>query len=919
MQGRMQDWPLTVDRILDHAKSWHGDREIVSRSVEGPMVRTTYAQVHARAKRVSNVLRGLNIQPGDRVATLAWNTARHIEAWYGIMGMGAVCHTLNPRLFSEQLVYIINHAEDKVIFTDLTFLPILAAIRDQIPTVAHIIVFTDDAHMTADLPGAHAYESLLSQVSEDAVWGGFDENSPAGLCYTSGTTGNPKGVLYSHRSNFLHTLVTMGADVLGIGALDTVLPVVPMFHANAWGVAFSAPAVGAKLVMPGAKLDGASIHELLESEQVTFSAAVPTVWQMLLTHLRDTNGTLSSLKRVVIGGSAVPEAIVRAFRDDYGVAVTHAWGMTETSPLGTQATPNHKIAAMSDEDQLRFQLKQGRPPLAIDLRLTNDAGEDLPRDGHTFGKLLVKGPFVVGEYFKGDGGNILDDQGFFDTGDVATLDEHGFMQITDRAKDVIKSGGEWISTIEIENIAAGHPKAELAAVIGMAHPKWDERPLLLVKLRPGQEATKEEFLAFLEGKIAKWWMPDDVVFVDDIPLGATGKIDKKLIRTRMADYVLPTAVVAAASTIALAAPPEPKIYAPEPQAPFEPEVHAPVASEPEGDHTGWSPAAKPTQEESYSGLTVVTPTLGDAPAAEAQAEAILPFQGEPAPEAHAPLSLAPPTAADEPFAAPLARRRAKPRKGDGFAGFYLNLATLLALAPALMVGAGMLGTRYGLMDWKTGLGVIALEWAPKVALIAVAAGLLGVIIALFAGFGRFWARALMVLILCGATFGAYIWARQEQVTNPPINDVSTDWTLPLTFSQKMMRERGPEAIMVEADPMRPLDSAAYAGRRIADINAETCADARPLILASAPGQAYARAKAAVEQAGLSLVTDDPASGRIEATGRSTAFGFKNDVVVRVLPAPQGSRIDVRAISRVPVADFGANCARVTELIGAMRS
>ncbi|WP_340647381.1 long-chain-fatty-acid--CoA ligase [Phenylobacterium sp.] len=913
MQGRMQDWPLTVDRIIDHAKSWHGDREIVSRSVEGPMVRTTYAQVHARAKRVSNVLRGLNIQPGDRVATLAWNTARHIEAWYGIMGMGAVCHTLNPRLFSEQLVYIINHAEDKVIFTDLTFLPILAGIRDQIPTVQHIIVFTDDAHMTADLPGAHAYESLISQVSEDAVWGGFDENLPAGLCYTSGTTGNPKGVLYSHRSNFLHTLVTMGADVLGIGALDTVLPVVPMFHANAWGVAFSAPAVGAKLVMPGAKLDGASIHELLESEQVTFSAAVPTVWQMLLTHLRDTGGKLTTLKRVVIGGSAVPEAIVRAFRDEYGVAVTHAWGMTETSPLGTQATPNHKIAAMSDEDQLRFQLKQGRPPLAIDLRLTNDAGEDLPRDGHTFGKLLVKGPFVVGEYFKGDGGHILDDQGFFDTGDVATLDEHGFMQITDRAKDVIKSGGEWISTIEIENIAAGHPKAELAAVIGMAHPKWDERPLLLVKLRPGQEATKEEFLQFLEGKIAKWWTPDDVVFVDDIPLGATGKIDKKLIRTRMADYVLPTATAAAASTIALAAPPEPKIYAPELQAPFEPEAHA------EPDHAGWSPAANPTQEESHSGLTVVTPTLADAPAAEAVAEPLVPFHAEPRAETPAPLRAAETSPDDEPLALPFARPKTRKRKGDGFAGFYLNLATLVALAPALMVGAGMLGTRYGLMDWKTGLGVIALEWAPKVALIAVAAGLLGVIIALFSGFGRFWARALMVLILCGATFGAYIWARQAQITNPPINDVSTDWTMPLTFSQKMMRERGPEAIMVEADPIRPLDSAAYSGRRIADINAETCADARPLMLAQAPGAAYVQAKAAIEQAGLALVTDDPATGRLEATGRSLAFGLKNDVVVRVLPAPQGSRIDVRAIGRVPVADFGANCARVTGLIGAMRS
>jgi fatty-acyl-CoA synthase len=541
IQGRMQDWPLTVDRIIDHAKSWHGDREIVSRSVEGPIVRTSYAEVHARAKRVSNALKILGVQPGDRVATLAWNTARHVEAWYGIMGIGAVCHTLNPRLFSEQLVYIINHAEDRIIFTDLTFLPILAQIRDQIPTVKQIIVMTDASHMTAELPGALCYETLVEEASDDCAWGGFPESAPAGLCYTSGTTGNPKGVLYSHRSNFLHTLVTMGADVLGVTARDVILPVVPMFHANAWGIAFSAPAVGAKLVMPGQKLDGASIHELLETEQVTFSAAVPTVWQMLLTHLRQTKGKLTSLTRVVIGGSAVPEAIVRAFRDEYGVDVTHAWGMTETSPLGTLATPNHKIAATDAETQLRFKLKQGRPPLLVDLRLTDDAGKDLPRDGQTFGKLLVKGPFVVGEYFRGDGGDILDPQGFFDTGDVATLDEHGFMQITDRSKDVIKSGGEWISSIEIENIASGHPKAEIAAVIGVAHPKWDERPLLLVKLNAGETATREEFLQFLEGKIAKWWTPDDVVFVDDIPLGATGKIDKKLIRQRMAHYVLPTA------------------------------------------------------------------------------------------------------------------------------------------------------------------------------------------------------------------------------------------------------------------------------------------------------------------------------------------------------------------------------------------
>jgi len=542
MRGLMQDWPLTVDKILDHAKAWHGDREVVSRSVEGPIVRSTYADIHGRAKRLSNALKGLGIGVGDRVATLAWNTGRHIEAWYAIMGMGAVCHTLNPRLFAEQLCYIINHAEDKIIFTDLTFVPVLAEHRAKMASVKHIVVLTDEAGMKGvNIPGALCFETLVAEGAPDFTWGDFDENTASSLCYTSGTTGNPKGVLYSHRSNFIHTLVTLGVDVMGLSAKDTVLPVVPMFHANAWGLAFSCAAAGCKLVMPGAKLDGASVHELLETEGVTFSAAVPTVWLGLLTHLRDTGGKLSTLKRVVIGGSAVPEAIVRGFRDEYGVDVTHAWGMTEMSPLGTLSSPTAKVAAMSPEDQLRYKLKQGRPPIGVEMKLEDDAGKRLPQDGTTFGRLMVKGPFIVGSYFKGDGGQILDDEGFFDTGDVATIDPDGYMQITDRAKDVIKSGGEWISTIEIENIAVGHEKAELCAVIGAAHPKWDERPVLLVKLMPGASATGEEFLAFLEGKIAKWWTPDDVVFVDDIPLGATGKIDKKLIRERMKGYVLPTA------------------------------------------------------------------------------------------------------------------------------------------------------------------------------------------------------------------------------------------------------------------------------------------------------------------------------------------------------------------------------------------
>jgi fatty-acyl-CoA synthase len=542
MQGLMQDWPLTLDKILDHAAQWAGSREIVSRSVEGPIVRTTYAEIRRRAKRLSNALQNLGVKQGDRVATLAWNTGRHIEAWYAIMGIGAVCHTLNPRLFPDQLCYIINHAEDQILFTDLTFLPTIIERRADMKSVRHVIVMTDEGHMASvGLDGALCFETLIEQNGEDCVWGGFDENTAAGLCYTSGTTGNPKGVLYSHRSNFLHTLVTLQHDVMGLSGRDVVLPVVPMFHANAWGLAFSCPAVGCKVVMPGQKLDGQSVYELLETEGVTFSAAVPTVWQMLLQHLRGTNATLSTLKRVVIGGSAVPESLVRAFRDEFGVEVTHAWGMTETSPLGTLSTPTPEVAAMGEEAQLQYKLKQGRPPAGIELKLTDDEGGTQPHDGATFGRLKVRGPFVVGEYFKGEGGAILDDEGFFDTGDVATIDALGYMQITDRAKDVIKSGGEWISSIEIENLAAGHPKAMIAAVIGVAHPKWDERPLLLVKLREGESATREEFLQYLDGKIARWWMPDDVVFVDDIPLGATGKIDKKLIRQRMAGYQLPTA------------------------------------------------------------------------------------------------------------------------------------------------------------------------------------------------------------------------------------------------------------------------------------------------------------------------------------------------------------------------------------------
>lgn len=550
MYGLMQHGALTLDKIMDHAARWHADREVVSRSVEGPIVRTTYGQMRERAKRVSNALLALGMKAGDRIGTLAWNTGRHMEAWYGIMGMGMVCHTLNPRLFPEQIAWIADHAGDRIIFTDLTFLPILKQIVPRIPSVEHVVVLTDRDHMPADFvlagdapgfKGLLCYEDLVEQHSADVAWGGFPEDTAAGLCYTSGTTGDPKGVLYSHRSNFLHTFITLQPDVMGLSQRDVILPVVPMFHANAWGVAFSAPGTGSKMVMPGAKMDGASIHELLETEGVTFSAAVPTVWQMLLHHLESTNGKITTLKKVVIGGAACPESIIRAFHDNYGVEVVHAWGMTETSPVGTLSVMTDALSKLPYDEQMPWRLKQGRPPLGVEICLKDDDDKPLPHDGKAFGHLKIRGPIIAGEYFKGAGGNILDAEGYFDTGDVATIDPEGFMQITDRAKDVVKSGGEWISTIEIENIAVGHPKAALAAVVGVPHPKWDERPVLLVKLKPGETATRIEFLDFLQGKIAKWWTPDDVLFVEDIPLGATGKIDKKVIRKRLAEehYALP--------------------------------------------------------------------------------------------------------------------------------------------------------------------------------------------------------------------------------------------------------------------------------------------------------------------------------------------------------------------------------------------
>ena len=542
MHGGMQEWPLLVWRLIDHAAANHGAREIVTLTVEGGEHRSDWRTVQRRAKQAAQALERLGIQTGDRVATLAWNTFRHVECWYGISGMGAVAHTINPRLFDDQIAYIAGHAEDRVLFFDLTFLPLVERLAPRLATIEHFVLLTDRAHMPATSPlDLLCYEDMLAAEDGAFDWSRIDENSAAGLCYTSGTTGNPKGVLYSHRSNVLHAMAAAATDTYAMSQRTAVLPIAPMFHANAWAIPYVAACVGAKLVLNGPHFDAPTLTSLIVDEGVTLALAVPTVWLAVLQHLERTGGTLGRLERVAIGGSAVPRSMVEAFQDRHGVIVGHLWGMTEMSPLGTVGVLCSNVAALPAAAQVDMQCKQGRAMFGVELKIVGDDGAELPRDGTTFGRLMVRGPWVVGSYFRGDGGEVLDGGGWFDTGDVATLDRLGYMQIVDRSKDVIKSGGEWISSIDLENAAVGAPGVAEAAVIGIAHPKWDERPLLLVRARDGETVTKQAVLDYLSTRIAKWWTPDEVLIVDDLPHTATGKLLKTELRARYKDYVLPTA------------------------------------------------------------------------------------------------------------------------------------------------------------------------------------------------------------------------------------------------------------------------------------------------------------------------------------------------------------------------------------------
>jgi fatty-acyl-CoA synthase len=540
MLGLMQQQPLLISTLIDFAQRHHGDGEIVSRRVEGDLHRYTWRDAAARAKQVANALDADKLLFSDRVATLAWNGYRHLELYFGVSGSGRVLHTINPRLHPEQIAWIANHAEDQVLCFDLTFLPIVQAIHAKATTLRKYVALCDASRLPRDsgIPNLVAYEDWIGGQPTAYDWPSFDENSASSMCYTSGTTGNPKAALYSHRSTILHAYAAALPDVMCLSARDSVLPVVPMFHVNAWGIPYSAALTGCKLVFPGAQMDGKSIYELMEAEKVTFAAGVPTVWQMLLGHLKQNGLRFSTLKRTVIGGSACPPAMIDAFREEYGVDVLHAWGMTEMSPLGTLCTLKNKHLALPPDDQMKIRVKQGRAIFGVDMKTVDGDGNELPWDGKSSGDLYVRGPWVIREYFKGEGGDPLKG-GWFPTGDVATIDPEGFMQITDRSKDVIKSGGEWISSIDVENIAVAHPAVAMAACIGVKHPKWDERPIVAIVKKPGAEVTREEILRFYEGKTAKWQVPDDVVFVESIPLGATGKMLKTKLRDMLKDYRLP--------------------------------------------------------------------------------------------------------------------------------------------------------------------------------------------------------------------------------------------------------------------------------------------------------------------------------------------------------------------------------------------
>ncbi len=946
MQGLMQSWPLTVDRILDHAAAWRPQGEIFTAVAEGAPIRTTYAQLASRVRRLAGALADQGVKRGDVVAVLGTNSARQLEAWYAIIGMGAVCQPLNPGLAPDQLSALLAQGGARIVFVDPTLLPAVEPVLQRASRLERVVVMGGAAEAPKVSLKTVAHETLVEHVGRDGPWGAGDENAPAVLVHGVGVSGEPKGTVWSHRSCVLQGMISSGRDALDLSNRDAVMPLVPFWRAAGWGVVFSAPMAGAKLVLPGPRTDALSVRVLADRESASLIIAAPADLQGLYDQYRTENRRPAALRRVIAAGTCCPPALAKSWRDSFGVDARGAWGLVETSSVGGVYDPANP------------ELK---PPFGLELEVMDGTGRPAAHDGVSVGRLMARGPVVAGGYFPGDRATSKD--GYLDTGDVASVGADGQVRIMGRVEDLITVNGALISPRPIEDAAMEHPSTAEAAVIDGPS---GEGPVLVVQRRPGALAGKPDYLRFLGERLGDGPQPVEVLFVDGLPRDTAGRIDRKGLRERLAQRVTPAVAVVPVMADPAA---EQDVDVPTPVEPDEPGLGVPLAAvaaaaaaapvlyAAEHDDAEIEPVAEPGQDDPPT----ATAELDDAPDApeipeahEAEEKTLPPEYAESADHAEAsfevPPAIEPPPAMDEPapapgvaqpekllliedpdvadppFATPRSRAALAPparvrpkRRPGGPAGLFLSFTTLLALAPVVMIAIGAIGIRTGLMDWTIAHDELMSDWPFKLAMVGVVSGILGLFAALMAGLDRFWVRTLVSLLVPIAILAGLIAVKAQGDAFPPVHDVATDWNDPIAFSPALMRLRGPDANPVELDPVVPASAGAYMNRMVAEVNGETCPGARPAILAAPPAAAYARARQAVLTAGLELVTEDPQGGRLEAVATDPWLGLEDDLAVRVRPAGAGAKVDFRAISRFGQSDFGVNCDRVTGLVQAVRS
>ena len=926
MQGLMQSWPLTVDRVLDHAASWRPTGEIFTAVVEGAPSRLTYAQLAARVRRLASALAGQGVKRGDAVAVLGSNSARQLEAWYAIIGMGAVCQPLNPGLPHEHLTALLGASGAKIIFADPEALAAIEPALHRTSRLERVVVMSEAAEAPQVGLKTVMHDTLIESAGKDSIWGGMDENAPAVLVHAVGVLGEPKTTVWSHRSAVLQGMISGGREALDLSSRDAILPLAPFWRAAGWGIVFAAPMAGAKLVLPGPRTDALSVRVLADRETASLIIASPAELQALYDQYRSENRRPNGLRRVIAAGACCPPAMAKAWRDSFGVDARAAWGLVETSSVGGVSDP-----ASADL----------RPPFGLELEVMDGSGRVQPHDGVTTGRLMARGAVVADGYFPGDRATSKD--GWLDTGDMASVDPEGRVKIMGRVEDLVTVHGALVSPRPMEDAALEHPSTAEAAVIdGPA----GEGPVLVVQRRAGAMAGKPDYLRFMADRLGADPSPVDILFVDALPRDGAGRIDRRTLRERLAHRASESATAPGATIPPLAAvsadplPPEtvaeelplaavaasaalaPVLYAADPPEPAIEPVTSPQAEAEAGPDHAEAPA--PLPDDAVHGQEE-PPVTAEGLAALDAAAAVPATPEEPAPEPEKQIEPDDPDLPDLPFARPAIRSaitpavRSRPsRRPGGPAGLFLSFTTLLALAPVVLFAMGSLGFRFGLIDWTVGHDELMTDWPFKLGMVGVVSGILGLFAALMAGIGRFWKRALFSLLVPVAVLAALVGYKAQNDAFPPVHDVSTDWKDPIMFSPALMRQRGPDANPVDLEPVVPASAGAYMNRLVAEVNSETCPAARPALTLASPADAYARARQAVLADGLKLVLDDPKAGRLEAVATEPWLGLKDDLAVRVRPTAQGSRVDFRSISRFGQSDIGDNCDRVTRLVQAVR-